>query len=124
MSDVFTKYHLKGFPFEAVMHKFTAPDQGYPHCHPFGFTTHILQGSYVELIYNKANGNYMEMEREQGTSHFVPARLIHKIIDLPEGECWTIITPQAWEKEPCFWKFEDGVAYKRQWNEKKFKIVE
>ena len=120
MSDVFTKYHLKGFPFDAVIHKFTEPDTGDAHCHPFGFTTHILKGSYVERVYD-LDGMYYEYKRKQGTSHFVEAATIHKIIDLPDGECWTIITPRAWEKEPCFWKFENGVAYKRQWNETEFR---
>jgi len=122
MSDEFTKFHLKGFPFDAVVHKFTEPDKGYPHDHPFGFTTYILKGSYLERIYDK-DGNSMEIIRESGTCHFVPATLIHKIISLPDGDCYTIITPMPKEREPGFWKFEDGKAYFKQWNEPEFKEV-
>jgi len=122
MSPIFEKYHLEGLPFDAVIHKFTAPDEGHPHDHPFNFHTHILKGWYAERIYN-LDGTFRDVVRKEGESHFVSADTVHQIIALSQGECYTIITPQEKVKEPCFWKFENGLAYRRQWNEEEFKIV-
>ena len=123
MSDEFTKFHLKGFPFDAVVHKFTEPDKGYPHDHPFGFQSHVLKGSYIERIYCRYKLTFLDVTRKAGDSFFVPATHIHQIIDLPDGECYTIITPLHKERESGFWKFEDGKAYFNQWNEPEFKEV-
>jgi len=120
MSDQFTKYHLEGLPFSAVLHHFTDSDKGYPHDHPFGFTTHILKGSYVEKIYYPDLDSSEVIHRKQGSSHFVAATLIHEIIELPDGDCWTIITPEKWERQPHFWKFENGI-WLRAWDETEFK---
>lgn len=128
MNDVFTKYHIKGLPFDAVIHHFSAKDKNeHIHDHPFGFTSHVLHGSYVERIYTLDSDNktwyVKEVHRRKGESHFVPANLIHEIIDLPEGECYTLITPQPWEKEVCFYRFENGKIFRRKWNETEFKEI-
>jgi len=120
MSDEFEKHHIEGLPFSAVIHHFTAPDKAGAHDHPFGFTTHILKGSYVERRYSK-EGRYVDLHRKQGSSHNVDSTTIHEIIALPDGDCYTIITPGQWEREPGFWKFENGKAYFKQWNESEFK---
>ncbi len=127
MNAVFLKYHLKGLPFDAVIHHFSEKDQNeHIHDHPFSFTSHILKGSYVERIYEiSADGSYTSSihQREEGSSHYVSADTIHEIIDLPEGECFTLIRPQQWEKEAFFYKFEDGIAYRRRWNQRKFRKI-
>ncbi len=127
MNAVFTKHHLKGLPFDAVIHHFSAKDQNeHIHDHPFSFTTHILKGSYVERIYEiHEDGTYhtSEHHRKEGTSHFVPAGTVHEIIELPEGECFTLIRPNEKEKETFFYRFEDGKAFRRQWNRRKFRPV-
>lgn len=42
MSPDFTKFHLEGpWPFHAVMHRFTQPDHGDPHDHPWSFRSNI-----------------------------------------------------------------------------------
>lgn len=128
MNDVFTKYHIKGLPFDAVIHHFSEKDKNeHIHDHPFGFTTHILKGSYIERVYTLDADNktwyVKEIHRREGESHFVPANLIHEIIDLPEGECYTIITPGPWEKEVFFYRFEGNKVERRKWDETDFKIV-
>lgn len=127
MNEVFTKHHLKGLPFDAVIHHFSEKDLNeHIHDHPFSFTTHILQGSYVERIYVIAeDGSYTTSEhhRKESTLHFVPANTIHEIIDLPEGECFTLIKPNGWEKETYFYRFEDGKAYRRKRNQRKFRPI-
>lgn len=128
MNAVFTKHHIKGLPFDAVIHQFTEKDKNeHIHDHPFGFTTHILKGSYIERVWTwDENNNYYsyQLHRKEGTSHFVSANTIHEIIDLPEGECYTLIRPNAWEKHVYFYKFEDGVTYKRRWDEQEFQKIE
>jgi len=127
MNAIFTKHHLKGLPFDAVIHQFSKKDENeHIHDHPFGFTTHILKGSYVERIYKiHEDGSYTTSEHhwKEGTSHFVPAQTIHEIIDLPDGECYTIIRPNAWEKDTYFYRFEKGKAYRRRWNQRKFRDI-
>ncbi|WP_294243728.1 hypothetical protein [uncultured Chryseobacterium sp.] len=127
MNAVFTKYHIKGLPFDAVIHHFSAKDQHeHIHDHPFSFTSHILKGSYIERIYTiQEDGTYHSVteHRKEGTSHFVPANTVHEIVELPEGECFTLIRPNAKEKEPFFYRFENGKAFRRQWNRRKFREI-
>lgn len=124
MNSVFTKYHVTGLPFEAVIHHFSEKDQNeHIHDHPFGFTSHILKGSYIERIYEILDdGTYISSEhhRTEGSTHYVPAHTIHEITELPEGECFTLIRPEEWEKETFFYRFEGGKVYKRKWNQRKF----
>ena len=126
MNGVFTKHHIEGLPFSAVIHHFSEKDQNeHIHDHPFSFTTHILKGSYIERIYEIDSDNktwyVREVHRRQGESHFVPANLIHEIIELPEQECYTLITPQEWEKDVYFYKFESNQILRRRWDESEFK---
>lgn len=127
MTAVFTKHHLRGLPFDAVIHHFSEKDQNeHIHDHPFSFTTHILQGSYVERIYEIfEDGTYIASDhhRKESTVHFVSANTSHEIIDLPEGECFTLIKPNHKEKETYFYKFEDGKAFKRKWNQRIFREI-
>lgn len=125
MNDVFTKHHIKGLPFDAVIHQFSKKDKNeHIHDHPFSFTTHILKGSYIERIWTiNEDGTYQseEFHRKEGTSHRVSADLIHEIIDLPDGECFTLIRPEKWEQEVSFYRFDKNKSYKRKWNESQFK---
>lgn len=126
MNDIFTKYHIQGLPFNAVIHHFSEKDKNeHIHDHPWSFTSHVIKGSYIERIYEIINGRIeiTDVLRREGTSHFVPATLIHEILDFPKGQCTTIVLPQPWQRETHFWKFEDGVAYSRKWNESEFKKV-
>lgn len=117
MSDGFSKWHLRD---GLVLHRFTAPDDGEPHDHPWAFTTQILSGGYVEEVYSlmPEGGWTMSLHyRWPGETHRVEAQTIHRIVSLPEGECWTLIRPEAWEQQPGFWRLRHGVAERRVWNE-------
>ena len=123
MSDEFRKYHLKGLPFDAVLHEFVSIDKGDAHDHPFNFRTHILYGSYVEMRYfiNPDGSWYARsFHRKEGDSFIVGADCIHRIIELPEGACYTMIRPMEWNKQPCFYRFTDNGVLYRQWNESEF----
>lgn len=123
MSDFFEKAHIEGLPFPAVIHKFTDIDHGNPHDHPFQFTSHILHGWYQEEIYytNKSLiGQSEKYIRTAGTSRKIEANTIHRITDISEGGCYTLIIPQQKIQEPAFYKFEDGQVLRRQWNETEF----
>lgn len=122
MSEFFTKYHIEGLPFPAVLHKFTAPDEGDPHDHPFSFTTHIIKGGYFEEVY------YLDFTKRTifhgvkiNSTYHVNYDRIHKIIELPYGETWSLIMPEAWVKQPCFYRFENNKIFVRQWNETNLK---
>jgi hypothetical protein len=124
MNDVFRKIHIKGFPFDAVIHEFTEIDKGEtPHDHPFSFTSHVLFGSYVETRYFiNPDGSWCckVFHRQEGDSFTVEADCIHKIIALPQGVCYTMIRPMQWNKEPGFYRFNDNGILYRQWNQDEF----
>ncbi|HXG85966.1 MAG TPA: hypothetical protein VNI84_18235 [Pyrinomonadaceae bacterium] len=120
MSGEFTKQHLKGLPFGAVIHHFTAQDTGSPHDHPFSFTSHILSGGYIEKVFHvDEDGKWTSewIDRKPGTVHTVEATHIHQITDLPEGECYTLIIPKEKVREPRFWKFDENGSQSRAWYE-------
>ncbi|WP_267597206.1 hypothetical protein [Chryseobacterium sp. CY350] len=60
---------------------------------------------------------------KEGTTHFVPAKTIHEILELPDGECFTLIKPYQKEKETFFYRFEDGKVFRRKWNQRKFRMI-
>lgn len=123
MNRIFTKYHLnqhgeQPWPFRPVIHHFKGPDTGAPHDHPWSFTSFVLSGSYVEEVYTIAEDGAWSMEvveRPAGTSHRVEATHIHRIIELPQGECWTMVMSGPNEREPHFWKFNEKGIYCRPW---------
>lgn len=128
MSDEFVKNHIEGLvdenrnPLNAVIHTFTGIDKGDPHDHPFSFISTILSGWYTERIYDNLTGVHYDVNRRTGDTFLVRPYHIHKIVDMCKGGCNTIILPQKKIQEPGFWKFEDGKAYRRAWNEKEFKL--
>lgn len=129
MNAVFTKYHLNRFgeqpwPFRPVIHHFSGPDLGNPHDHPWSFTTFILSGSYIEEVYTiAADGSWSKdvVHRSAGSSHRVEATHIHRIIELPEGACWTMVISGPQERDPHFWKFNDKGIYCRPWFERAYR---
>lgn len=126
MSDEFTKYHLLGLPFDAVIHHFTGIDKGGPHSHPFKFNSFILKGGYIERVYYYYNNGIWctkDIFHSAGESFTINADHIHEIIGLPEGDCWTLIIPDKWEKEPRFFNFDENGISSRIWWEKEFTHV-
>jgi hypothetical protein len=123
LSPVFKKHHVKGLPFDASFNEFTEPDTGDPHDHPFGFITHILSGGYIEEMYDAAKREFVIHHRNPGTSHLVKATDIHRIIELPTGHCVTLMLPQSGHiRKSGFYRFENGKVYRRDWDEKEFKL--
>lgn len=123
MSEQFCKIHLIGLPFNAAIHHFTAPDVGSPHDHPFSFTSFVLSGGYIEKVYYVGDDGQWRselIERKPGTAHVVEANHIHQIVELPEGECYTLITPKEKVREPHFWKFDERGSESRPWFEGDF----
>ena len=124
MGPHFTKHHIGGLPFAAVIHHFTAPDHGAPHDHPFLFRSTILSGGYVEETFTP-RGPAGTVNRRPGDSYNIPAAHLHRIIELPAGECWTLIQPLGpKEREPGFYQFaEDGLLH-RFWYEDEWRNLE
>ena len=114
MGPHFTKYHLSD---HGVIHKFTERDVVKPHNHPFGFTTEILWGRYAEELYvPNPDGTVSTFQKVwgPGTTHRVEKGTIHLLVDLPDGECWTHVSPDA-DREPWgFYDFRpDGVWFQK-----------
>jgi hypothetical protein len=126
MNDHFTKLHVQVSKFGVTLHHFTGPDLGDPHDHPFAFTTTILAGGYIEDVWRRGNDGWSSrlVHREPGTSHRVGARSVHRIVELPLGECVTSIVLHSEgvkRRQPRFWRFRNGVMWTRRWNETAFK---
>ncbi len=118
MSPIFTKWHIPG---PGVLHRFTAPDEGPPHDHPWGFWSTIIVGGYVEEVFDPMTGAATESVRRPGDRFYVPATHIHRIVDLLEsdsldGDCWTFIEPGPHERTSGFWRWDDGRAFFKPWN--------
>ncbi|RYE23832.1 MAG: hypothetical protein EOP45_06435 [Sphingobacteriaceae bacterium] len=124
MSKAFMKTHLLGMPFSAVIHRFRTVDEGDAHDHPFAFTSTILYGGYIEQIFFVTDQGVWDtktVHRKPGDTFRVEATCIHKIIELPHGECYTIILPEAKVREVHFWRFDEQGASCRLWNKRSFK---
>lgn len=122
MSDFFIKHHIEGLPFSAVLHQFTAPDEGDPHDHPFGFRSFILRGGYVEEIYH-LNGKVTRRVNSVGDSLWFEPSHIHRIIRLMGKECWTLILPTEAVRKPGFYQFQEDGVYHRFWDQKEFTLL-
>lgn len=125
MSGAFLKFHLEGpWPFHPVMHRFDAPDHGDAHDHPWAFRSIILHGGYVEEVFDLTTGRSEFIHRKPGDSFVNAADHVHRIVDLPEGECWTMILPNAWERTPGFYQVRPDGIYHRFWNQEHFERLE
>lgn len=120
MSRAFTKYHLDD---GRVLHRFRAEEpHANPHDHPWSFDTEILDGGYVDEVFRFDEGGGWHSElvhRIPGESYRVDATHIHRIVELPTGECWTIVRAGPHERETRFWRFGDGIQ-SRAWNERRW----
>ena len=123
MSGAFEKWHVPGLDRPASFHRFTQPDRGDPHDHPWSFTTHILSGGYDEEVFSIGPNNSWRSEvhhRAPGTAHTVSARHIHRIVHLPEGEAWTLVLAGPHERTSRFWRFRQRGIWSRAWHQRRF----
>jgi len=127
MNDHFTKFHIGGLPFAAVIHRFTAADgpEAEFHDHPFAFTSTILRGGYIEEVsfrnpFEPEQWLQQRLTRPPGETFRNEAGTIHRITRLLEDECWTLILPEEWERKPGFYRFEDNQVLHRFWDEHEF----
>lgn len=76
----------------AMLHHLTAPDAGPPHDHPVTFESHILAGGYRETVYRPGHPThpFENVDRRPGSCHNINADTIHRITDLPAGDCWSL----------------------------------
>lgn len=123
MSEVFTKFHLEGLPCAAVLHRFTAADEGDPHDHPWPFRSFIISGGYRETVFGLYEGSTMTYARCPGDSFEVPASRVHRIETLFHPECWTLIVPLPGpHRTPGFYRWVDGVRQHRFWHETEWSV--
>ncbi|QEU08245.1 cupin domain-containing protein [Paracoccus yeei] len=125
MSGAMLKIHLgrgeTGNPL--VLHKFTGPDTGPHHDHQFHCRSYILDGGYTEELLNPDGTTELRHHRP-GDVVDIPHDHVHRIVHLPEGECWTlyeVLGPKV--QESGFFEFRDGRMFQRRWNEPEFRPV-
>lgn len=126
LREGFSKFHIRGFSKDAVIHKIDKPDYGVIHDHPHGMNSFIFKGSYIDRVYTvNENGiwSHEDFHRQEGQAHYISATCIHEILELPDGECLTFIIPDPWERKSGFWRFENGQAMFREWDQPEFKPV-
>ena len=116
MAPHLLKVHLGG---RGVVHYMTAPDHGDPHDHPWPFVSTILTGGYIEEVFAH-DGTSELVHRRPGDRFTIGAGHIHRIVELPEGECLTFIIPGEAERKPGFYQWRDGVMWSRRWDEGEF----
>lgn len=119
MNPGFIKVHA------GPVHVFTQAHDELFHCHPFDFTSHIIEGSYTEeLLLRRSDGTYyvQTVERLAGTSHKMPAAVPHRLVGLPSGFCVTKADygPTV-RKSGEYLLRPDGKLLHRYWDEKEFR---
>lgn len=121
MNDHFLKLHLDN---GKVRHLFTAADgpDADPHDHPWGFTSTIQRGGYVEEVFdlNNPSARPHVFERREGDTFRNGAGTIHRIVRLLSDECETEIEPGPAERTPGFYQFRDGEVWHRLWHDPEF----
>lgn len=125
MSDHLTKWHLG--PGETgnamVLHRFTGPDLGPFHSHPFDCRSYILHGGYDEELLHPDGRTELRQHRP-GDVVSIPHDHVHRIVHLPEGECLTlyeVLGPKV--QEPGFFEVRDGQIWHRKWFENDWQRV-
>lgn len=119
MSPAMEKIHLG--PAEngnaLVLHRFTGPDTGPFHDHPFPCRSYILHGGYREEVLHP-DGGVEVREHRPGDVVSIPTDHVHRIAHLFEGECLTlyeVLGPK--EQESSFFEWRDGVMFSRRWHD-------
>jgi len=125
------KFHLEeieDLTQHITLHRFTRPDFSDPHDHPWGFISVIEQGSYIEECFDPRVGYTERRHHKKGDMFYVPATHIHRIVELPDGPCFTTIRPQwdSFHQEWGKWSWVDEGekdergAYRSLWRGDRF----
>jgi hypothetical protein len=120
MSDAMVKYHLEGLPRSVVMHRFTEPDHGPFHDHPFHMRSTIVSGGYTEEVLDVETGEVKLKSHYEGETFIIFAHHIHRIVELHDSEVWTMISPYTHQRKSGFYEWRDGKPYHRFWDEPDF----
>ena len=119
MSDLMSKWHLgPGSTGNAlVLHRFSGPDTGPHHNHPFSCRSYILHGGYSEEVLHP-DGRIELRHHRPGDVVEIPHDHVHRIVSLHEGEAITlyeVLGPKV--QESGFFEFRDGRMFSRKWHE-------
>lgn len=115
MSEAMLKTHIEGLRVPAVFHTFTDIDRGDPHDHPFSFRSVIISGGYIEEVFHPSGWSEL-VRHEPGDSFVIEPDHIHRIVELLDGLCETLIFPLGpKEREPGFYRITDAGLEHRFW---------
>lgn len=111
-----TKYHFQQPGIPAMHHMRSADPDGEFHDPPFAMISFVLFGGYVEEVLSPVGATRFR-QHERGDRFLIPAKHIHRIVELPEGECWTITLPLEFEQEWSLYQQRNDGIYKRFHNQ-------
>lgn len=100
-----TKYTLGQLPDGrwAMLHRLNGPDLGPPHDHPTRMDIFNIEGRYWEVVYHE-DGRTERVLRAPGGHHTNWPHTVHSIVDLPEGQAWSLAfghdVTRAWRHYP------------------------
>lgn len=119
MSDQMSKWHLgPGVTGNAmVLPRFTGPDLGPHHSHPFSCRSYILHGGYDEEVMHPDGRTEIRQHRPGGVVS-IPHDHVHRIVHLPEGECLTlyeVLGPKV--QDPSFFEWRGDRMWSRPWHQ-------
>ena len=109
----FTKYHLGD---NKVLHHFTEAHDEYFHDHPWCFQSSILWGGYREeeaLLLEDGTFQIVTHERLPDTTHTAKSGTVHKIIQLLDRDCWTLVVAQPEERKWGFYRADETGVWHR-----------
>lgn len=121
MNGYFVKHHLQGLSRALVLHEFEVenfhPDP-FPHDHPFGAHIEVIEGGYVEEVYDLAHPEQPPERyvRSHGERFYNSADKVHRIVEL-HGTTVTLFAPYPHSKTSGEYLFRDGRVYHRFWME-------
>lgn len=115
--------------FAVMLHKMHRPDSDdCHHDHPWAFITLILKGGYHESITMEPGKAFVRWNGP-GRLLYRPAVHTHRITELPNKTCWTLVfrgplerrwgflTKQGWLHKDVFLSTRNGVQWCADWME-------
>ena len=119
ISPHFTKINMHGTGLS--VHRFDGADgpDSDPHDHPFAADIEILEGGYVEEVFdiNCPHDPPQVIERRKGDKFRNEAGTIHRILHLTAPETWTVLRLGPVERQWGSYQFREDGAWHRPGNQ-------
>lgn len=102
------------FGWALMVHVMRRPDQDRcHHDHPWPFVTLVLRGGYFEQVTDLTTGTVREQFNAPGALLYRPAIHTHRVADLPQGSCTTLVLRGPRRRK---WGFRNPDGRWRAWD--------